>query len=358
MRLHTTYRPARRPLTLTQRTKTMSKQRKDIPIQLARRKPNVVTCPVCGRKSKFSLYIYTATNEPIDPDHRSGLCNVCGYHYPPREYFKDHGRTTQKFASISSSSSRQWIEPFDTVNPKKVEASHRHDGTLYHYLANIFDKEAVDKAWDRYLMGITKDDRTIFWQVDNMGEVRTGEFIKYLSNGHRDHATAERWAHNIYKDFSLSQCLFGLHLVENDQSPVFVVEAPKNALICSICYPQYIWVAVGSRDQFNGAKLWWVKSHPIVAVPDVDAIQQWTAKAGVLRHSQYNVQVYDFRKLYKCTEDEVKEIGEKGDIADLLIMRSRPPYHIPQLPLLQAMIARQPAIATLCEKLELEVVGA
>ena len=92
-------------------------------------------------------------------------------------------------------------------------------------------------------------------------------------------------------------------------------------------------------------------------MPDVDAIEAWTAKAGVLRHSQYNVQVYDFRKLYKCTEDEVKEIGEKGDIADLLLMRSRPPYDIPQLPQLQAMIARQPAIATLCEKLQLEVVS-
>ena len=93
-------------------------------------------------------------------------------------------------------------------------------------------------------------------------------------------------------------------------------------------------------------------------MPDVEAIEAWRAKVGVLRHWQYNVEVYDFRKLYTCTEDEVKEIGEKGDIADLLIMRSRPPYHIPQLPLLQAMIARQPAIAILCERLKLEVVEA
>lgn len=338
----------------------MSKQRKDIPIQLARRKPNVVTCPVCGCKGKFSLYIYTETDEPIDPDHRSGLCNVCGYHYPPKEYFADHGRTTQKFtpSTTASASSRQWIEPFDTISPKKVEASHRHDGTLYRFLTNIFDPKAVDAAWDRYKMGITRDDRTIFWQVDKFGEVRTGEFIRYRPDGHRDHATPERWAHNSLKDYNLMQCLFGLHLIADDQSPVFVVEAPKNALICSVCYPQYIWVAVGSRDQFNGAKLWWIKSHPIVAVPDVDAIQQWTAKAGILRISQYNVQVYDFRELYKCTEDEINEIGDKGDIADLLIMRSRPPYHIPQLPLLQAMIARHPAIAILCERLKLEVVGA
>ena len=326
---------------------------------MARRKPNVVTCPVCGRKRKFSLYIYTETDEPIDPDHRSGLCSVCGYHYPPREYFADHGRTTEKFTPTqTASASRQWVEVYDTISRKKVEASHRHDGTLYHYLISIFKKEAVDAAWDRYNMGITKDDRTIYWQVDRMGEVRTGEFIKYLPNGHRDHATAERWAHNAYKDFTLEQCLFGLHFTKNNSTPILLVEAPKTALICSICYPSHIWVAVGSRDQFKVSKLWSIRFHRVLAFPDVDALQKWQDEAQSLNNKGYHLEVLDFRELYEATEDEVKELGSNGDLADLLIMRSKPPYHIPQLPLLQAMIARHPAIAILCERLKLEVVGA
>ena len=337
----------------------MSRQRKDIPIQLARRKPNVVTCPVCGRKSKFSLYIYTATNEPIDPDHRSGLCSVCGYHYPPKEYFADHGRTTKKFTpSSTASASRQWIEPYDTINPKKVQASHRHDGTLYNFLTSIFGKEAVDKAWDKYKMGITRDDRTIFWQIDRFGDVRTGEMIKYLPNGHRDHATPERWAHNAYKDFTLEQCVFGLQFTQNNSTPVVLVEAPKTALICSICFPQYTWLAVGSRNQFNVSKLWWIRFHRILAFPDVDALAEWQEQAESLNSKGYHIEVLDFRLLYEATEDEVKELGSNGDLADLFIIRSRPPYHIPKLEALEAMIARHPAIATLCEKLELEVVGA
>lgn len=342
----------------------MSKQDKNIRFQLARRKPNVVTCPVCGRKGKFSLYIDIETNEPIDPDHMSGLCNVCGYHYPPKQYFADHGRkadTITTYIAPSATTGRQWIESYDTISPKKVQQSHRHQGTLYDFLCRTFskNKNAVDEAWDRYEMGVTKDGGTIYWQQDNMGEYRTGEIIKYRSDGHRDPTTAERWAHNAFANYELRQCLFGLHLIKgDDHAPVVLVESPKNALIFSICFPQYISMAVGSKDQLGAEKLWPIRHHKIIALPDIDAIGQWTQKAQSLSRQGYDITAYDIRRLYKCTDEEYKELGAKGDIADLLIMRHAPKYEIPELPLLQALIQKNPSIGTLCRKFHLVPVHA
>ena len=49
------------------------------------------TCPECGQKQSFTLYLDGNTNEPI---HRTvGKCNresKCGYHYTPKQYFLDN----------------------------------------------------------------------------------------------------------------------------------------------------------------------------------------------------------------------------------------------------------------------------
>ena len=50
------------------------------------------TCPKCGRPHCFTRYIDTETNQYLSDD--VGICdhkNNCGYHKPPREYFKEHG---------------------------------------------------------------------------------------------------------------------------------------------------------------------------------------------------------------------------------------------------------------------------
>lgn len=192
-----------------------------------------------------------------------------------------------------------------------------------------------------------------------MGEYRTGEIIKYMSDGHRDPTTAERWAHTSFPHYELRQCLFGLHLIKgNDHAPVVLVEAPKNALIFSICYPHYICMAVGSKDQLNADKLWPIRHHKIIALPDIDAIDQWTEKAQSLNRRGYDIAAYDIRRLYKCTDEECKELSAKGDIADLLILRHAAKYEIPELPLLQALIEKNPAIGILCNKLHLVPVRA
>ncbi len=326
----------------------------DFPFHLVNRNPKPITCPNCGRKKKFSLYVSSATGEPVDSS--CGRCSVCGYNYPPREYFADDRRAIAEQSLPTATDGRQWIEPHNDISAKIVRSYHHHSGTLYCWLCNLFGEERTDMAWDKYEMGVTDDGRAaIYWQKDNIGSYRTGEIITYRADGHRDPNINERWTHNRFSEYELKQCLFGLQHVSNDRHALLVVEAPKNALIGSIRFPNYTWVAVGSRDQFNADKLWAIRHHRIVALPDVDAIEQWHAIAEKLNTNGYNIRVYDFRQLFHATEEERQDLGAKGDIADLLAMRAAPPYELPDCQQLRAMIDNNPCIATLCLRLKLEL---
>lgn len=52
---------------------------------------NRYTCPQCGKRKCFTRYINVETGEYVGEE--CGICNhvsSCGYHYPPREYYRDH----------------------------------------------------------------------------------------------------------------------------------------------------------------------------------------------------------------------------------------------------------------------------
>ena len=65
------------------------------------------TCPACGRPRCFTMYV-DDNNEPLDPavgkcDHDSS----CGYHYTPREYYRDHPDWKQDWREPK----RQFVKP-------------------------------------------------------------------------------------------------------------------------------------------------------------------------------------------------------------------------------------------------------
>jgi hypothetical protein len=62
------------------------------------------TCPHCGRKRCFTLYV----DEDGDPLHESvGRCDhesSCGYHYTPKQHFADWSRKLAALAELDPSS--------------------------------------------------------------------------------------------------------------------------------------------------------------------------------------------------------------------------------------------------------------
>ncbi len=291
------------------------------------------TCPACGRKRCFTLYV-DGNGVPLAEnvgrcDHESG----CGYHYTPKEWFRDHPEAdskdwrTEEPLWLKKALEREKQRRLCLIPLEVVERSVRPDivSSFVEFLFHLFDDVTVVKLVTEYQLGVTKARDVIFFLIDVEGRCRTGKIMKYNpKTGHRikDERTKGQinWVHSLMKrsgalpeDWELTQCLFGEHLLSrHPDKPVALVESEKTAVICSAMMPEYVWIATGGKSQFN-ERLNVLQGRNIVAFPDVDGYETWVQKAVALPH--LSIKISDI--LQKNATEEERELHI--DIADWLI---------------------------------------
>lgn len=82
--------------------------------------------------------------------------------------------------------------------------------------------------------------------------------------------------------FNLCQCLFGLHLINEDyQKSIAIVESEKTAVMMSIFLPDFIWLATGSKSNFKLLEP--LKKRNCIAFPDKGEFTNWSNKAKELK---------------------------------------------------------------------------
>ena len=297
------------------------------------------TCPQCERKHCFTRYVWD-DGTPVGPgvgicDHKSS----CGYHYPPRQYFKEHPEA--KPGKDWRDERPEWLDkpkpqpqPLCFIDPAVVikSVARRDRSTFHRFLDSIFDPLVVEGLVDEYRLGSAHSGAVIFFQIDIEGRCRTGKMMLYDSEtGHRikDDNTKGRinWVHSVLKnagmlpeDWSLTQCLFGEHLLsQHPDRPVALVESEKTAVICAGLLPQYLWLASGGKQQINADKLSVLGSRKLTAFPDVDGFNEWTQKLKSI--PGLNVTISDILQKNATPQDFLDHI----DIADWLLReRIRP----------------------------------
>ena len=346
------------------------------------------TCPSCGRKHCFAPYV-DDSDQPADIE-KYGRCDhesSCGYClYPPSEpqwtprydYPRIRTREQPKTNRIFNPRPVEVPEQICTI-PDDIVASSvrtRPRSHLVTFLLTLFDEPTVNSLIEEYRIGVTKALDTVFYQIDTRGRCRTGKVMKYNPDtGHRikdpDAPTPITWVHSLLKqqgrlpsDWTLTQCLFGEHLLPKyPDKPVALVEAEKTAIISAALMPQCIWVAVGGKTQL-GDKVEVLRGRTIIAFPDIDGYDKWKEKAAERPH--LNIRVSDYL-LHHATEED-KAMG--ADIADILIRWKRQvapeaairPANLPEPPLLRELrkyISPEylPAVMALAEDLDLQLVG-
>ncbi|MGV3528929.1 MAG: DUF6371 domain-containing protein [Flavisolibacter sp.] len=286
-----------------------------------------LTCPSCGAKREFAPYIDTTTGEILAA--HVGRCNRelnCGYHYKPEQFFSEVGR------SFTPHQPKHLPEP-PKVEPSFVSGSLVEQSmknwkcnNLFQWMANLFGEKPVFDLSLEYFVGTAKHwpGATVFWQTDRIGNFRGGKIMLYdPETGKRtrnpDHVT---WVHRVAKlnDYNLVQCFFGEHLItEYPDKTIAVVESEKTALICSLHYPEYVWIATGGK---NGCR-WHLKDvsnvlagRRVIFFPDSDAFDVWSAKVSELMKTvDADLRISDFIDS-KLSESE-KSNGL--DLADMLL---------------------------------------
>jgi len=296
-------------------------------------------CPGCNDREKtFVRYIDTQTGAYL-ADH-VGKCNRennCGYNYTPKQYFQDNNISfsktqpqpyTKRIEAVSLSLTAKSVSyiPVDIFKQSLQSYDANH---LVTFLIPIFGFAVTNQLIGRYFLGTSKhwQGATVFWQLDQLGKVRTGKVMLYdPSTGKRVKVPSNRitWAHTILNlpDFNLRQCLFGEHLLKDNTKPVAVVESEKTAVIASVYFPQYVWLASSGADGLSKEKCETLNRHGqrVILFPDISkpqngketTFEKWTRIASkyLLRFSVFNLLEL------KATEAERKQ---GLDIADYLV---------------------------------------
>ncbi len=247
-------------------------------------------CPNCNKKD-FTKYIDTETNDYINEN--VGWCNnriKCAYHFSPKEYFKDNFIPRKK---LSSSTSFTPTKETSYISNSLMNKSINYSNNFITFLEeNLFGEEITKELVELYKIGSSKHWKgaTIFWQIDNQNRVRSGKVLLYnKNNGKRikEPYSHISWIHKILnlKDYTLQQCLFGLHLVkENPNKTIAIVESEKTAIIASVYIPEYIWLACGSLNNLSKKMLTTIKGKNVVLFPDLKCYDLWKKKTSQIQN--------------------------------------------------------------------------
>ena len=281
-------------------------------------------CPKCGKK-ELTLYIDNETGQAVAPN--VGKCNRennCGYHYTPKQYFIDNNITIE-YKPIQATRTPQAKPETKTIsyidNDILTSSSKNYDNnTFVKFLNDKFGQSATNELIKKYYIGTSKHwaGSTVFYQIDNLNRIRTGKIMLYDANtGKRikkpfDHIT---WIHSVLKltDFNLSQCLFGLHLTKDNNNTIALVEAEKTAIICSLYFPEFIWLATGGKQNIRTELFNSIQNRKIMLFPDLKCFDEWSEKAKNLGLKNYTVS--DYLETVATDEERVNGL----DLADYLL---------------------------------------
>lgn len=292
-------------------------------------------CPGCGRYHCFTPYVDDDDNA-VDIE-RFGRCDhecSCGYHLYPSSEPNWQGGKHSALPEFGKRPLKRREElktelctlPMDTVQKTLLFTP---KNAFVAFLSRLFGEETVKSLSELYRIGTTKDGHTIFYQFDTLGRCRAGKIIPYNpETGHRikdDTVPPVMWVHTRLKslgqlpdDWTLSQCLFGEHLLPRyPELPVALVEAEKTAVICSAVFPEFLWLATGGLSQFND-RLNVLRGRKVVAFPDLGGYDKWVAK--VRNYPRLDITVSDY--LERIATDQMREMG--ADLADWVVeMRAK-----------------------------------
>lgn len=286
-------------------------------------------CPECGKKT-FVPFIDSITGDKL-PD-KYGRCDReinCAYFVSP---YKDG---FNKSLTINYNIAKP-TKPVQTKTSivsgellKQSRKAYQHNNFVQ-WLKAIFGAVVTSELISRYHIGTSKHwpGATIFWQIDKLGNVRSGKIMLYNSQTGR-RLKAEKcnyinWVHSVLKlkDFELKQCLFGEHLLKQyPTSPVGIVESEKTAIIASVYFPELVWLAVGSLSNLTIDKCLALTARKVYLFPDLNCFNKWKEKLDQISSKMPGTtfKISDFLQ-QNSTENE----KQKGlDLADYLIKFDR-----------------------------------
>ena len=212
---------------------------------------------------------------------------------------------------------------------------------LFTFLSGRYGTATIDQLFRTYGVGacnlykeFAEGATTLFIQRDMQGRVRQiGACIYDPLTGKRKrdtHLKPKRIGlphmkrQNVAEeDIYLVQCFFGEDLLQGNTKPVAIVESEKTAMIASLHYPQFVWLATGGSFGVGKPKpeTWGVlNGRSINMYPDADKLFDWIDLAAEYEDLfGEEITVHDI-----MAGEAIPEGLEKWDLADILLEANEP----------------------------------
>ncbi|MFZ4401959.1 MAG: DUF6371 domain-containing protein [Bacteroidales bacterium] len=283
-------------------------------LELDKNRKRVKQCP-CGKSNNDGKFV------PFVGYNDKGYCHSCGQTFLPDLPHNDSSDAfyQQPYMHIHHEPAIPKITSYIPFDIFKHSLTNYQNNNFVRFLISRFGTAITAAVVKRYYIG-TSDHwpaATVFNQIDFKGRIRTGKIMLYNDATGKRVKEPDRiyWTHKQYKidDFNLSQCLFGEHLLKDKSKAVAIVESEKTAVIASLYFPDYIWLATGGKQNLKHDFFTNLHNRKIMFFPDLLAYDTWTEKAKTLGITNYALSDLLERK---ATEEE-KQQGL--DIADFLL---------------------------------------
>ena len=195
---------------------------------------------------------------------------------------------------------------------------------LIPYLQNFCTEEQLQLGIRRYRLGCVHKDCVLYPFFDIEGRLRKMKVMRYDDMGHRK-KNGISTSHSFLKEDGIipaqwkeRSCLFGEHLLSKyPDQPVIIVESEKTALICSMLFPSFLWIATAGCGHFREVGL--VKEYLNVRtayiLPDKGQYENWVEES---KRFHVKGKVLDFI--------ETMDVERNTDIADLFLSDKRDCY--------------------------------
>ena len=185
---------------------------------------------------------------------------------------------------------------------------------MLQYLKTKYSEGEVDYVTQLYKIGTSKKLGTVFWLINKQGKVQKAKVCYYNQNGKR----TNRFEVPYKNSDGYYSCLFGEHLLKNNKKPIILVESEKTAIVSSIEFPEYTWLAYCGINGLTKIKLELLRNENITIIPDVSngAVQIIKNKSEIFKTLNIGATIYDMT-FGNCDED-LKKIGMyNSDIEDI-----------------------------------------
>jgi len=312
------------------------------------------TCPECGAYNRFVKFVDNKTGIYLDGDF--GKCDridSCGYELRPDNcYINDSECSTKhKVRSLYDSDDiNDHIESLRNFNKPEMKAN-----IFFMELIKLFgiDKayEAIEKYqletfWDGavfypYFFDDNLKSAKVMWYDENLHRLKYNREEKDYKVRDNNYRKQFKWLHkfnyhsddgdhyrsNTDDDFDFCVGLFGWDLLKGNDKTICCVEAEKTAVIMSIVYPEFIWVATGGLLNLQPHKFPYYNYRKWLFFADLGKYEDETIKKYWMKQvdkisENYSFTVCDFinYKPPKISNHEFKRCIDKGyDIADFVL---------------------------------------